>query len=182
MDHAIDGMRQHNVHEVHRQRRRIAGIKSQQEKLLDAFLDDAMPRQLLLDKQTALARSLEEAERALRLAEQDGVALGRVLNQVLDLARDFESTYELVDSHTRRQLNQSFFEWFKLGVDGVDGSRLDEGLRELTAADTPRRLRAEARQVVSSGLGSNKTLLAEREGFEPSRQGEPAHAISSRAP
>ena len=83
---------------------------------------------------------------------------------------------------TRRELNQSFFECFKVGADGIDEARVDQGLRELTAPNTPQRLRAEVRQVVSSGLGSNKTLRAEREGFEPSRQVDPAHAISNRAP
>jgi hypothetical protein len=146
LDEAITGMRKHNAAEVNRQRRQIASIKAQQRKLLDAFLDDSLPRDLLHEKQAVLAESLADAELALRLAEQDGVALRRVLNQVLDLAADFETTYELVDAQTRRQLNQSFFDWFKVGVDGIAEARVDEGLRELTAPDTPQRLRAEARQ------------------------------------
>ena len=176
LDEAISGMRKYKAAEVSRQRRRIAAIKTQQEKLLDAFLDDALPRELLREKQTTLTDSLAEAERALRLAEQDGVALGRVLNEVLDLVTHLETTYELVDPQTRRQLNQSFFEWFKVGVDGITEARLDHGLRELTALDTPRRLRAEARQLAVSGLGSNKTLLAVRAGFEPATFGLSARA------
>ncbi|MCA1679817.1 MAG: hypothetical protein LC777_13145 [Actinobacteria bacterium] len=54
----------------------------------------------------------------------------------------------------RRQFNQALFAHFKIGDGDVQEAPLRENFRSLTARDTPRRLRAEARLVASSGLGS----------------------------
>jgi site-specific DNA recombinase len=167
---SISGLRTHNASEIRTQKRRITMIKEQQRKLLDAFLDDALSTAVLQQKQSALDRELAGAARLLKLAEQDGVELGEVLDEALDLARDCERAYGEVGPSTRRQLNQALFEGFMVDAERIDEAPLREEVRLLTNRDTPRRLRAEARTVASSGLGSNKTLLAEREGFEPSRE------------
>ena len=170
---SIAGLRAHNVSEIRTQKRRIGRIKEQQRKLLDAFLDDAVSGRVLAEKQAALDRELAGAERLLSLAEQDGVELGEVLGEALDLSRDCEQAYAEVDPSTRRQLNQAFFDGFMVDAERIEDAPLREEVRLLTDHETPRRLRAEARTVASSGLGSNKTLLAERVGFEPTRQLSP---------
>jgi hypothetical protein len=114
-------------------------------------------------------------------ADQDSDTLEQVLHEILDLATDLEDSYRITDTTTRRLLNQGFFDEFQVDAKEVEPV-LDSGFKEVTAHDTPRRLRAEARRRVSFGPGSKETLLAEREGFEPSRQVVPTHAISSRAP
>ncbi len=170
---AISGMRTHHAREIRTQRQRIARIKDQQERLLDAFLDGALPKRILQEKQTRLEAELAQAEHLLALAEQDGLALSRVLNEALDLAQNCERAYTVASETTRRQLNQALFEHFEIGDDSLPEAPLREEFRSLTAHDTPRRLRAEARTIASSGLGSNKTLLAERAGFEPAMGDEP---------
>ena len=170
LDEAVSGMRRHNSRETRHQRQRIAQIKQQQERLLDAFLDDALPKTVLKEKQDALETELAQAEKLLALAERDSLELQEALHQALDLAQHCESAYGLVDRATRRQFNQALFEHFKVGQDGIEEAPLGDDFRSLTARDTPRRLRTEARTIVSSGLGSNTTLLAERAGFEPARE------------
>ena len=177
-EEAISGMRAHHAREIRTQRQRIARIKDQQERLLDAFLDGALPKRILQEKQTRLEAELAQAEHLLAVAEQDGLALSRVLNEALDLAQNCERAYTLASETTRRQLNQALFEHFEIGDDGLPEAPLREEFRSLTARDTPRRLRAEPRTVASSGLGSNKTLLAEGEGFEPSSEENPPKRFS----
>ena len=163
-------MRTHNAREVRNQRRRIARIKEQQERLLDAFPDEALSKGLLREKQTRLNAELAQAERLLAIAEQDGNALSKVLNEALDIAQHCERAYALSNETARRQFNQALFEHFEVGDDDEEHAPLREEYRSLTDRDTPRWLRDEAREITSSGLGSNKTLLAEGEGFEPSSE------------
>jgi hypothetical protein len=160
LEEGISGMRTHNAREVRNQRHRIARIKEQQERLLDAFLDDALSKGLLREKQTRLDAELGQAERLLGIAEQDGEALSKVLNEALDIAQHCEMAYALSGETARRQFNQALFEHFEVGDDDEVVAPLREEFRTLTARDTPRRLRAEVREIASSGLGSNKTLLA----------------------
>lgn len=95
---SIAGLRAHNVSEIRNQKRRIGRIKGQQRKLVDAYLDDAFSTSVLGEKQAALDRELAGAQRLLKLAEQDGVELGEVLGEALDLARDCEHAYAEVRS------------------------------------------------------------------------------------
>ena len=74
-------MRSHSRREVRNQRQRIARVREQQERLLDAFLDGALSKNLLQDKQTRFEVELAQANHLLALAEQDGVALGHPLCQ-----------------------------------------------------------------------------------------------------
>lgn len=129
-------MRAHHAREIRSQRQRMARIKEQQERLLDAFLDGALSKTLLQDKQTRLETELAQAEPLLALAKQDGVALGQVPNEALDLAQDCEHAYELSNGTTRRQFNQALFEHFKVGGDD-EGAALREEFRSLTARETP---------------------------------------------
>ena len=156
LDEAIAGMREQNTGEVKRQQRRITAIKDRQRKLLDAFLDDNLPRSLLSEKQDALAGDLANAERLLALAEHDGTELGHVYSQVLDTMGNGENAYRAADPQTRRLYNQAAFEHFKVSADGIEEAKLDPRIEAITHRDTPRKLRAWAgRQASSSGPCSN---------------------------
>ena len=116
VDEVISKMQAHNAREVRNQRQRIGRIKEQQRRLLDAFLDNALSKSLLQEKQDALEQELGQAERLLTLAEQDGVLLQRVLHEAIDLAQHCQEAYELASPTTRRQLNQTLFNQIKVGV------------------------------------------------------------------
>ena len=182
LDLTIDSMRRQSQAEIRRQERRIAAIKAQQSKLLDAFLDDNLSHDLLAEKQAELRVELASAEHLLALAEQDGIELRSVLHEVLDLARDCEDAYARLDPTYRRQLNQAFFDGFKVGDDDIADAPLAAAVASLTARDTPKRLRAETRQGLFFGAGSDKSLTAEREGFEPSMELAAPYSLSRRVP
>jgi hypothetical protein len=185
---AIAGMQKQGQREEARQRRRITGIKKRQRKLLDAYLADSLPAELLQEKQRELAAELANAEHHLSLATADTKKLRHALDEALDLAADCERAYPAADGQTRRQFNQALFDCFKIDAHDIDDAPLTEEFALLLDPNLPRELasnqsRSEAaRRPLSSARGSNKTLLAEREGFEPSSRVNPDHAISSRAP
>ncbi len=178
----LAGMRAVNRREVRRQRERIGSLNEERAKLLEAFYADALPVDLLKAEQARLARELGAAEVALARAESDLDELDRVFDRVLAAAKVMEATYAEAIGTDRRLWNQALFDCFRVRPDEEVEGELREEFRILTAKDTPRQLRAERRKGASSGRGSNKELLAERVGFEPTRRVNPAHAISSRAP
>ncbi len=174
---AIAGMAEQNHRETRRQRRRITGIKDQQRKLLDAYLGDMLPIELLQEKQADLASELAQAEYHLDLAAQDTEKLREALDEALDLAAGCDRAYALADPQTRRQWNQALFDYFKAEPDDIEEAPLTEEFAMLLDRDLPKRLdaailangrRERSTQSVSSGWGSNNDPLAEREGFEPS--------------
>jgi hypothetical protein len=96
------------------------------------------------------------------------------VNEALDLARDCEAAYGATDGQTRRLWNQAFFDCFKVGTDDIEDAQLVPHVRDLTSRGAPRRLARElsrGRATASSRRGSNRTLLAEGEGFEPPDRG-----------
>jgi len=93
LDVAIDGMRRTNERTARQQRARVASIKAQQRKLLDAFLDDSLPRDLLAEKQRALKVELDQAQTLLDLVDRDAQQIEIVLHDVLELALDLENSY-----------------------------------------------------------------------------------------
>ena len=167
---AMAGMRQVNESEVRRYREAIRALNRKDEKLMELFYDDALPADKLKREQEKISSEQAAAEQGLRGAEADVerviVTAGKVLDALLDLA----ASYREANGLHRRFLNQAIFACFRISLNGDVTGELREEIRMLTAADTPKRLREEARAVVSSGAGSNKGLLAEREGFEPSRE------------
>jgi hypothetical protein len=145
-------------------------------------LADTLPIDLLQEKQAELATQLSQAERNLELAMHDGVELKKAIDEALDLAADCERLYAVADPQTRRQFNQALFNCFKVAPDGIEEAPLREEFAELLDPKLPTRLKAarsrNGRRVlsgsaVSLGRGSNNDPLAEREGFEPSRQLSP---------
>ena len=152
VDVAIAGMRHTNERTRRQQTARLAAIKTKQTKLLDAYLDETLPRQLVAEKQAALGAEQREAERIMALVDCHAHALESVLHELLDLARNLEASYAAGDHVTRRLINQNVFDQVIVDDDDLD-LILDDHFREVTAKDTPRRLRAEARRGVSLDQG-----------------------------
>jgi site-specific DNA recombinase len=167
---AMAGMRKVNEHEVRRYRELIKTLNRKDEKLMELFYADALPADKLKREQEKIVGEQSAAEQGLREAEADVERVIETSGSVLDALLDLAATYRKADGLRRRFLNQAFFDCFRISLDGDVTGELREEIRLLTARDTPKRLRTEARAIISSGRGSNKGLLAEREGFEPSRE------------
>jgi site-specific DNA recombinase len=182
---AIGRMEKANAGEVKRQRERVGQIKARQRKLLDLYTEDGLSKEMLAAKQRELTAELADAEHILRLAQIDREDLETALGKALDLAARMEEAYGAADAQTRRQWNQALFERFEVHADEITDAPMRDEFAVLLDRGVPARLDADRTASGTPALfgqGSKESLLAEREGFEPSRQGLPAHAISSRAP
>jgi DNA invertase Pin-like site-specific DNA recombinase len=169
LDESLAGMREVNQREVKRHRARLASLDAERKKFLEAFYADALPVDLLKAEQQRIETERDGVQTELARAEADVAGLAETCNQALVAARRMERTYRESDDLNRRHWNQGLFVCFRVRPTQDIEPELRDEFRLLTAADTPRRLRAEARRPVSLGRGSNKGLLAEGEGFEPPR-------------
>jgi D-serine deaminase-like pyridoxal phosphate-dependent protein/DNA invertase Pin-like site-specific DNA recombinase len=167
---AMGGLDKENEAKRNRLRAQLQVLDGESGKLVQAFLADALPTDVLKKEQDRVKDERAWVDRELVEVSADVDRLAKVFHFALDAAREPMQAYCEANGAQRRFWNQAFFQTFRVKPDGtVEGDLRDE-LRMLTAADTPKRLRAETRKRVSLGRCSNRGLLAEREGFEPSRE------------
>jgi site-specific DNA recombinase len=170
LNKALAGLDKENAEAVHRLRARLEVLDGESKKLLQAFYADALSADLMKAEQDRIKDEKARVQSELDQVEADISRLARAFKRALDAAQNMTETYREADGTERRNWNQALFLSFRVRLDGTIEAELREEVQLLTAADTPRRLRAEARKRVSLGRGSNKTLLAEGVGFEPTRR------------
>ena len=85
-------------------------IRRKQEKLLEAFYDQALPMELMASEQKQLEQSLTQVERRLKSFEGDNVEQDSLLDTALRLASNCYSAYAKALPAKKRLLNQVFFE------------------------------------------------------------------------
>jgi site-specific DNA recombinase len=180
LDESLAGMREVNQREVKRHRARLASLDAERKKFLEAFYADALPVDLLKAEQQRIETERDGVHTELARAEADVAGLAETFNQALVAARRMERTYRESDDLNRRHWNQGLFACFRVRPTQDIEPELRDEFRLLTAADTPRRLRAEARRPVSLGRGSNKNLSAEGVGFEPTGRPEAPNGFQGR--
>ena len=93
-----------------RQERRLAKLRGERKKLLDAHYADAIPLDLLKTEQTRIGRDIANAEARLAALEGDFDSAKTNLTKALALARDCHAAYLSAPGKLRRQFNQAFFE------------------------------------------------------------------------
>jgi site-specific DNA recombinase len=191
-----------------KQKAEIDRIETEQLRLIQAHGAGAVPLKLLVSEQERLKTELRAAEAALRSTDLNFEDIRRTSEQALELAGNCHQAYQRANGEVRRMFDQLFFE--KLLIDDIDGTRVTGAVlsgpyADLLADDllksvAPSRNEQGAQitlahlgaswagpsepqpELVFSGQGSKELRMAERVGFEPTRQVVPAHAISSRAP
>jgi site-specific DNA recombinase len=166
---AMGGMDKEADEHAKRVRARLKALNGESHKLVQAYLADALPTDALKVEQDRIAAEKAEAEGELVQAELGVSRHAQIFGFALDAAQDMAKTYREANGTQRRFWNQAFFETFRVFPDGTIEGDLREELRMLTAADTPKRLRAEARKPISLAGCSDTELLAEGVGFEPTR-------------
>ena len=85
-------------------------IRRKQEKLLEAFYDQALPMELMAREQKQLEQGLTQVERRLKSFEGDDVEQDALLETALRLASNCYSAYTKASPAQKRLLNQVFFE------------------------------------------------------------------------
>jgi site-specific DNA recombinase len=103
LDVALNGLREQAKAEAARQRRRLAKLNEEREKLLHAYYAGAVPVDLLRTEQDRLASEARHAERHLKAAEASLGDIADTLDKALDLLADCQRAYVAAPGHLRRQ-------------------------------------------------------------------------------
>jgi site-specific DNA recombinase len=180
LDVALGGMREQAEAEAARQRRRLAKLNEEREKLLHAYYAGAVPVDLLRSEQDRLASETDQAERYLEVAEASFGDVADTLAKALDLLADCQRAYLAAPGHLRRQWNQALFERLIVYDERIADAEVAEPFATLADPELPARLDGEAvtGTVASSGGGSNEELLIGETGFEPATARPPAECAT----
>jgi DNA invertase Pin-like site-specific DNA recombinase len=195
----IDGIRQSVTGDLEEQRkqdkkllatqkRRLHKLESQRQKLIDAYLAEAIPVTDLKQRQEALAAEQRDAERLIELAGVNHDLVEERLETALELLEHCDRLYVGAPDNVRRSFNQAFFEALYIDENGVQRAEMrppfaqlkDKVIGLLDEDDVDDDIDSsngrsgnlpKTKKNPSSGgtRGSNETLLAERRGFEPAR-------------
>jgi site-specific DNA recombinase len=169
LSQAMAGMRTQAEAEAIRQRKRLAKLNEEREKLMHAYYSGAVPVDLLGKEQERLTAETEQAERHLEVAESAFGDVEDTLGKALDLLADCHSAYLAAPDHLRRQWNQALFERLVIYDDKIGEAEIAEPFATLADPQLPKALSGTdtADGTVSSGDGSNEQVLMELGGFEP---------------
>ncbi len=100
-------------------RRRLVRLERTRQKLIDAYIAEAIPVADLKKRQEALAVEQAEAERLIQLSSVNHEIMQQRLEIAFGLLEHCERLYVGESAKTRRDLNQAFFEALKIDHDGV---------------------------------------------------------------
>jgi site-specific DNA recombinase len=114
------------------QRRRLIRLDRQRQRLIDAYLAEAIPVSDLRQRQEALAVEQQEAARLIELASVNHALLEQRLEIALGLLEHCDRLYIGSDDKTRRAMNQTFFAALYVDGNGVQQTVLNQPFAELT--------------------------------------------------
>ena len=175
-------------------------LEAKRQKLIDAYLAEAIPVADLKQRQEAIAVEQRDAERLIELANVNHALVEERLEIALSLLEHCDRLYIGANEAGRRASNQAFFAALYMDTSGVvraelnppfaelvdrsigladdddgpeedpDGPEPQEESREATGVTRATVLASATTNPLANGPGgSDVKLLAEREGFEPSR-------------
>ena len=130
-------LRQHDQADVERtaQERRIRLLRDKRLKLLDAYYEGALPKDLLKDEQTRITAEIDAAQSRLDLLSNGFDLVDRNLHRAMDLAADWHLAYLSAGPAVRRQLNQAIFTKLFVHEDGRISSELAEPFITLLSSE-----------------------------------------------
>ena len=157
---AMAGMRTEAQAEATRQRRRLAKLTTEREKLLHAYYQGAVPVDLLRSEQDRLTRESEQAEHHIEVAEASFTDVEDTLGKALDLLADCQRAYLAAPGYLRRQWNQALFERLVVYDNKIGEAKIAEPFATLADPELPKSLggKAPAHTSVSSGGGSSEGI------------------------
>ena len=163
------------------QRRRLAELERQRQKLLDAYMADAVAVEVLKPRQDQLAGEIADARRLMAGAQTANDEASTRLEQVIALLARAEHLYGSVDNNARQLLNSAVFSCFKvdqvdedgLPVAAVESAPLAPVVGAVTAPLLGKERTSAERSLVE---GSNVDQMAGIPGLEP-RMTEPETVV-----
>lgn len=165
------------------QKRRLAELERHKQKLIDAYMADALPIEELKPRQHRVGTEIADAKRLIQNAQTASDEVSNRLEQVIQLLQHAEQLYATAGNEAREILNTAVFQVFEIdsiadtttNIPAVTTAPLTGPVAAVTGCKerTPEEL--------SLPEGSNLTLLAVTEGFEPSVDLHP-QTLSRRSP
>ena len=168
------------IHLYETQQPRLNELERRRQKLLDAYMADALPIDFLKEEQAKVAVEMADAKRLISQASESVDRAQKHLDQVIDLLTDACKLYQRLGANGRSALNAVVFDYFELDSvvddDGdasvkITGAPLSDVVAAVLSsetADVPQGPEIETPAELSFDGGSNLSNLAEAEGFEPS--------------
>lgn len=135
---------------------RLAKLERTRQKLIDAYLAEAISTTDLKARQEALASEQHDAERLLQLASQNKEVLDRQLDESLRLLTHCAELYVRVDDERKRSMNQVFFQAIFIDEHGVGHVDLNAPFRTLRSVGED-----------AGGDGHDDTTTTGDSGIEP---------------
>lgn len=116
-----------------RQQARLLTLERKKQKLIDAYLDDAISGEDLKPRQMQVEREIADAKGQLLSAEDDRAQLFARLETVLNALEHAARVYERGNEERRRSLNQALFDYFEIDLVDKDGETLAQATFEAVA-------------------------------------------------
>lgn len=163
------------------QKRRLAQLERDKQKLVDAYMVDALPVDVLRERQARAAAEIADSCRLIQNAQVSSDQVFERLEQVIDLLKHASKLYNACGPEAQQTLNSAVFEGFWLDFIDAEGisrpsvasaplAPIIEAIVNETQPEAPETApHAETPESFTPTGGSNVTHLAEMEGFEPSR-------------
>ena len=142
----MDSLQKISGHETRIQHRRIAVLRSERAKLLQAHYADAVPIDMLKTEQDRISQELSRAENRIGTLDIEHDTITRNLDTALDFASRWAQAYRASGSAIRRRFNQAIFRKLCVDGDGNVTSELQEPLEMLL--NKPDRKKSEVPSVV----------------------------------
>jgi len=124
---------------VRQQEDRLNKLEHQKQKLIDAYLDDALPIDALRERQRKVETEIADAKLLIQDATTEVVTLKEHLDLALDLMRDAWRAYVEAGPKERKLLNAAMFDRIDICLDGEENLRepnLATGETEVVLATT----------------------------------------------
>ena len=139
----LAGLDETNRSERTRQATRVAHLKAERQKLLQAHYADALPLDLMKSEQQRIASELASAEGLLDRATAQMTKVALAVSRALDLVTESARTYREAPSQQQRMMNQALYSKILVGDDGtIEGQYtkeyellLDPSIRDLAQQD-----------------------------------------------
>jgi hypothetical protein len=110
VDKTIDEMQDRQDKQLRTQKGRLVALERQKQKLIDAYLADALPMEDLQPRQAAVQHEIIEARGLIKQASSKSAVLRRHLHTSLDLLQAAGDLYRQSADEQQQSLNQVFFD------------------------------------------------------------------------
>src|SRR5690606_20312310 len=99
-----------------KQAQRLKDLEHTKQRLIDAYLAEAIPVEDLRPRQLQVAREMAEAKGLIESAQGDRELLLSRLESVLRLASSAVELYDAAPNEAKKWLNQAVFEFFEIDL------------------------------------------------------------------